>query len=182
MFSKRTTLGAAAALALSASAAWAAPAVTETDLNMRTGPGTGYAVITAIPGGATVDVVGCSGGWCEVAFAGNVGYSSRSYLAMADRVTTRTTVVRPPTVYVPRSTYSVFPRYGYGYDYYRGPSIGFRFGVDNDRRGWRGNQRAFRRELRGDRRQDRRETRQEVRQDRREARREARTERRDRRD
>ena len=41
--------------------------VTATDgLHLRTGPGTGYAVIETMPHGATVNVVGGSGGWYKV--------------------------------------------------------------------------------------------------------------------
>ena len=62
MFSPRLLAATVAALGLSTGIAAAAPAVTETDLNMRSGPGTGYGVVTVIPDGATVDVAGCSGG------------------------------------------------------------------------------------------------------------------------
>lgn len=55
-------------------------AVTTAWLNMRTGPGTNYSIIMAIPEGANVGVSGCSGGWCEVSYSGRNGWSSASYL------------------------------------------------------------------------------------------------------
>src|SRR5262245_23833734 len=54
---------AVAIIAMSAGVAAAAPAVSETDLNMRSGPGTDHAVIDVIPAGATVEVLDCAGTW-----------------------------------------------------------------------------------------------------------------------
>jgi uncharacterized protein YraI len=169
---------AAAFLALSAGGAAAATGYTETDLNMRTGPGTGYSVITAIPGGAPVEVLNCSGGWCHVAWNGYDGYSSRAYLDIgADAYAaapSAVVVAPPPTVY-----------YGSGYYYGPGDRV-IRRGVRTLRRELRQERREDRREARRDFRQDRRELRQDrrqdrrrdVRQDRRENRQEARQDRR----
>lgn len=55
--------------------------VTTADLNMRTGPGTGYAVITVIPKGAKVIVNGYEGVWAKVAYNSRSGYAHSSYLA-----------------------------------------------------------------------------------------------------
>jgi uncharacterized protein YraI len=150
MIAKRLA-AAAAVLGLSAGVAAASPAVTETDLNMRTGPGTEYGVVTVIPGGATVDVGGCGGGWCDVAWNGFDGFASASYLDSLGVVT-----VAPPAVYA-------------------GPSV-----VVRDRSYVRPGRvinrtvRGIRRAIRRDARQDRREWRREMRQDRREARRDRR--------
>jgi len=54
--------------------------VTTANLNMRTGPGTGYAIITVIPKGAQVSVSGYSGDWAEVSYSGKSGYAHSSYL------------------------------------------------------------------------------------------------------
>lgn len=64
-------------------AAFATPALVTTDLNLRTGPGTGYGRITAMPDGAIVDVTGCVRGynWCRVNWAGYDGWASSNYLA-----------------------------------------------------------------------------------------------------
>jgi uncharacterized protein YraI len=67
-----------------ATSAFAATALVTTDLNMRTGPGTGYPVITAMPDGAIVNVRGCTSGysWCRVDWRGRDGWASANYLAM----------------------------------------------------------------------------------------------------
>src|SRR5262245_14095900 len=75
-------LGASAALLLSTGAALAVPATAQTDLNVRSGPGTNYPVVGSIQGGETVDAGSCSGSWCRVSFSGGSGWASRSYLAM----------------------------------------------------------------------------------------------------
>lgn len=79
MMAKAKLLGAAAVLLLSVGAAAAAPAVSRQDLNVRSGPGTGYGVVGVIQAGATVEVGACQGSWCQVAFDGGSGYANRSY-------------------------------------------------------------------------------------------------------
>jgi uncharacterized protein YraI len=86
---------AAGVLALSAGAA--AAATVTNDLNLRSGPGTGYGVITSMPAGAYVDVLDCSGSWCRVDWQGTVGYASASYLAGGGGG--GYAVVPPPPVY-----------------------------------------------------------------------------------
>lgn len=95
----------------------AAPAIVSTDLNMRSGPGTNYRVVDVLPGGATVDVRGCSGSWCRVRWGGDVGYASRNYLS-------RGTATYGPPVYAAEPPIVV------------GPSVGIGFSWDSDRR-WR---------------------------------------------
>lgn len=119
MIPKTTLLAAASALVLSAGAAAAAPATAESALNMRAGPGTQYEVVTTIPGGATVDVAGCTGSWCQVSYAGEAGFASRSYLAMAEG---------PPVVVAPGYAYDDTPLYGDDY-YDYGPTYGPGFGL-----------------------------------------------------
>ncbi|MBW8384151.1 MAG: SH3 domain-containing protein [Youngiibacter sp.] len=59
-----------------ASSAMAATA----NLNMRTGPGTGYQIIRVIPKGAQVSVSGSENGWYKVTYQGATGWASGSYL------------------------------------------------------------------------------------------------------
>jgi len=73
-------LGAAAVLALSTGLV-AAPATVEPSAKVRAGPGTTYKVVATLPRGAVIDVGGCSGGWCEVAWRGRPGYVARTLLA-----------------------------------------------------------------------------------------------------
>lgn len=61
-----------------------APVVTTELANLYAGPGTKYPVISAIPGGATVNKGGCVGGWqtswCQVNFNGKSGYMMENLL------------------------------------------------------------------------------------------------------
>jgi uncharacterized protein YraI len=132
-------LGAGAALLLSTGAALAVPATAQTDLNVRSGPGTQYPVVGSIQAGETVDAGGCTGSWCQVRFSGGSGFASRSYLAMGGGVPGPAVAVAPyaaaPYVYdEPDYDYGY---YDYGYAY--GPSFGFyanpRF---RHRQGWQG--------------------------------------------
>ncbi|MEJ5079537.1 MULTISPECIES: SH3 domain-containing protein [unclassified Ochrobactrum] len=70
----------------SAGAAQAANAIVTTSLNVRTGPGTGYASLGSIPSRAPVNVQGCTSGygWCQVSYGGLNGWASSRYLAMRE--------------------------------------------------------------------------------------------------
>jgi len=89
---------------------------TTTDLNMRASPGGSR--ITVIPGGAWVEVIGYSGGWCRVAWAGYDGWASCRYLASA---------VPDGRYYYPDPE----PSFGF---YFGAPRTQFFFGFDRDRR------------------------------------------------
>ena len=86
--------GALAAGLLASSGAFAEEAVTTDDVNMRAGPGTGYAVLLTLPAGAPVDVQGCDAGWCRIVYRGRLGYVSQSFLDEDGGAL-------PPRVYVP---------------------------------------------------------------------------------
>lgn len=82
----RTLLVAGAAavgLALPASANAQALAQATTDLHLRAGPGTNYAVIGTMPRGAQVQVHQCPGSWCQVSYGGATGWASHRYLGGA---------------------------------------------------------------------------------------------------
>ncbi len=53
------------------------------NLNMRTGPGTNYPVVTTLPRGGGVTVFGCTADfrWCDAAFANARGWVSGKYLS-----------------------------------------------------------------------------------------------------
>lgn len=70
----------------SASAAQAANAIVTTNLNVRTGPGTGYAILGSIPSRAPVNVQGCTSGygWCQVNYGRLSGWASSRYLAIRE--------------------------------------------------------------------------------------------------
>jgi hypothetical protein len=130
---KSRLLAAGAVLLFSGSIAAAAPATVSIDLNMRAGPGTEYGVVATIPAGATVDVGGCTGSWCEVNFRGASGFASASYLSGGGGAPSAAVVV-PGYDPAPDYAYSD-DDYDQGYDY--GPSIGFYAGP-RLRHGWHG--------------------------------------------
>jgi hypothetical protein len=131
---KTILLSAASALVLSASAAFAAPATAASDVHMRSGPGTNFDVIATIPGGAIVDAGNCSGGWCQVSFNGESGYTSGNYLDFAGGPAPSVGVAVAPSpgyAYYDDPYYDDYYDYGYGY----GPGVGIYLG---GHRGWHG--------------------------------------------
>ena len=95
---------AALAFVASAAAATAAPAYATGNVNVRSGPGTHYGVVDALPRGERVDVQQCRGGWCFVEKRGPDGWVSSNYLASDrggwdddwDRTPPRWNPPRPP--------------------------------------------------------------------------------------
>ncbi|HTM77992.1 MAG TPA: SH3 domain-containing protein [Devosia sp.] len=77
-------VAAAAAIAF-LPAAQAAPGVVTSNVNVRSGPGTNYAVVTAIPSGTQVDVQRCDGGFCYVEGRRISGWVSAQYLSAGGR-------------------------------------------------------------------------------------------------
>jgi uncharacterized protein YraI len=138
---RNTLLASSAALLLSAGAAAAAPATVQSDLNVRSGPGTRYPVVGAVQGGETVDVAGCAGSWCQISFNGGTGYAKQSYLAMAGGGGPGYAAVAPGYA-DPGYAYDDTPGYAYNdYDYNDyGPSVGFYVspGFRHHRHGWDG--------------------------------------------
>ncbi len=117
---------AAGFLVLASAAVSAAPAVVITNLNLRQGPGTNFGIITTIPGGATVNVVTCSGEWCNVTFGDRGGYVLARSLDMG-----APGPVGPAPVVVEQPVVVGAPLYYYGGPRYWGPR--FYYGG-----GWRG--------------------------------------------
>lgn len=117
-----------AGISLLASAGIASAAVVENDLNLRSGPGTGYRVIDVMPAGAYARVLGCGGSWCRVSFGGRVGYASASYLGGGGAY-----AAAPGPVYVAPPPAVSFG-FGFGRPYYRGGHHRWRH---HHRRHWR---------------------------------------------
>jgi cell wall-associated NlpC family hydrolase len=57
---------------------------TTANLNMRTGPGTTFAIITTIPKDSIVKVESEAGGWAKVSYGGKSGYVSTAYLTKTE--------------------------------------------------------------------------------------------------
>ncbi len=111
MRSIRTLSAALAILAVTGGVAAAQSPVT--NLNMRSGPGTSYQVLGVIPAGAPVAVLGCDGSWCQVNYAGRIGYANGSYLGGGSGA-----IVGAPgaaAAYASGGGYGYGPTFGYGY-------------------------------------------------------------------
>ncbi|WP_152558359.1 SH3 domain-containing protein, partial [Devosia sp. LC5] len=76
---------AAAAVVVFLPAAQAAPGTITTNVNVRQGPGTNYAVVDVARAGTRVDVQRCQGSWCYIAKAGPDGWVSARYLTAGGR-------------------------------------------------------------------------------------------------
>ncbi|MBY3232705.1 SH3 domain-containing protein [Rhizobium laguerreae] len=65
------------------------PALMTAAVNLRSGPGTGFAAVGNVPEGAQVDLKQCdaSGAWCAVDFDGENGFVSGRYLSQASAET-----------------------------------------------------------------------------------------------
>jgi len=134
---KTRLLAAGAALLLSAGAAVAMPATAQTDLNVRSGPGTQYPSVGSIAGGETVDVADCSGSWCQVSFSGGSGWASRRYLSMAGTAVPGPAVAATPYVY-DEDDYAYYGGvYGPSYGFYAGPRYRRGYGW-HGHPGWQG--------------------------------------------
>jgi len=76
----RLVVAASLTILASATAAFAAPAVATSNVNLRSGPGTNYAVVGALRTGQNVDVVECQDSWCFIDVGGRSGWASSAYL------------------------------------------------------------------------------------------------------
>jgi uncharacterized protein YraI len=61
-------------------------ALTTGSVNVRVGPGVGFARIATLPPGAQVDVRYCQPGWCQIGFWNGGGWVSAAYLNAGPRM------------------------------------------------------------------------------------------------
>jgi len=120
--------GMAVALALPVQAL---AAYTTGSVNLRSGPGTGYGIVTTLPGGVAVGVGSCVPGWCQASYSGLNGWIAAAYLGGVGQPA----YVAPPVYAYPPPPPPAYPYYapyyggGYGgYGGYGGPTFGFYFG------------------------------------------------------
>jgi hypothetical protein len=71
---------AATAVVVFLPAAYAAPGTITSNVNVRSGPGTNYAVVDTVRRGTQVDVQQCQGSWCYISKSGPDGWVSSTYL------------------------------------------------------------------------------------------------------
>ena len=105
-------------------------AFTRDTVNLRTGPGTGYSVITTLPAGAFVNVGRCVPRWCRVATRGVVGWMSAAYIGAGPRVYRPPVHVYRPYVYAPYPYYTPY----YAYPPYGGVYFNSQFGPHHPHR------------------------------------------------
>ncbi|WDR04021.1 SH3 domain-containing protein [Devosia algicola] len=75
-----TAILATATLLASAAAALAAPGQITANVNVRTGPGTSYAVVDMLRIGTSVEVTQCRDNWCYVSANRTAGWVSADYI------------------------------------------------------------------------------------------------------
>lgn len=125
---KKILMSVAAFCALMAAPSLAEAAVrgfATANVNMRSGPSTGYPAVTVIPAGAPVTINGCmsSVNWCDVSFYGGRGWVSGSYVQASyrsNRVYVGPQYYRP--LGIPMITFDVDTYWGRYYrdrDFYR---------------------------------------------------------------
>jgi uncharacterized protein YraI len=118
----KNTMIAAGLLALSSGVASANPAVAENELNLRAGPGPGYAVIISMPRGANARAWNCDGAWCRVSWNGHSGFASQRYLDITRYAPTVAAASAPAVTYAasaPAVTYTApgYNDYAYAPEY-----------------------------------------------------------------
>lgn len=69
---------------------------TTENLNMRSGAGTGFAVILTIPKEKSVELISESNGWAKVTYEGKTGFVSKTYLSEVKENPVKTTVTAYP--------------------------------------------------------------------------------------
>ena len=117
--------GAVLALSLPSMAA-AANGYATGGVNMRSGPGTQFTVITTLYAGAPVTINDCGGGWCDVIWGRTRGWVSDNYVTYGSY--SAPVYVQPAPVYVqPAPVYVAPPVY-----VRPAPSISFGFGFYDD--------------------------------------------------
>ena len=102
----RLVTGVLLGLVIATASASADDAQTAVSLNLRDGPGAGYARIAVVPAGALVDVRGCQGGWCGLTWNGYRGYAVQRGLLLASAY-----VLEP-------EVWPIFPAYPYRAGHY----------------------------------------------------------------
>ena len=108
-------------------------ATTTTNLNLRSGPGTGSSVIYTIPGKTTITLTGIpNNGWYPVTANGKSGYVSGEYLSGIKEFTPGTTPTPTPTT-PPKSSnpfYDPSSQYGSTQNWYDTPIVKQSAGFD----------------------------------------------------
>lgn len=134
-----------AATAVVCTGALAANVTSTTNVNVRSGPGNSYSVLTVMSKGTTTANLGQSGGWVKVTVNGKTGYVYSKYLTGSSSAststntnsgTTTTTTSVSKTVYVTASSLNVRSGPGTSYSVIGGLSNGKSVSVVGTSNGW----------------------------------------------
>ena len=139
-----------AATAVVCTGALAANVTSTTDVNVRSGPGNSYSVLTMMSKGTTSANLGQSGGWVKVSVNGQTGYVYSKYLTNASGSSTSTSVSTntntnsgstattsvSKTVYVTASSLNVRSGAGTSYSVIGGVANGKAVSVVGSANGW----------------------------------------------
>ncbi|MDO4174486.1 MAG: SH3 domain-containing protein [Eubacteriales bacterium] len=97
----------AAATAIVCTGAFAANVTATTSVNVRSGPGNSYSVVTVMKSGTTTASLGTSGNWVKVTVNGKTGYVYNRYLTDADGSSSSSTTTTTSTSNVSKVVYVV---------------------------------------------------------------------------
>lgn len=115
-------LGAAviAAALFTPAIASAATAYVSASVNVRSGPGSNYGRLAALPAGATVNAGSCRNGWCQIYNGSSVGWVSARYVRFGS--------YSGPAYAAPSSTTVIVNNDGYGDGFGLGLGLGWATG------------------------------------------------------
>ena len=115
----------AAATAVVCTGALAANVTSTTDVNVRSGPGSSYSVLTVMKKGTTTSQLGTSGSWAKVTVNGKTGYVYSKYLTSGSSSSSTTpSTTSSKTVYITASALNVRSGPGTSYGVVGGLSKG----------------------------------------------------------
>jgi len=60
----------------------AEPAVVQSKINLRSGPGPAFGIVVVLPPGIRLDVQKCTDDWCRVSFGRQAAYASRALIKL----------------------------------------------------------------------------------------------------
>ena len=60
----------------------AEPAVVQSKINLRSGPGPAFGIVAVLPPGTRLDVQKCTDEWCRVSIGRQAGYASRALIKL----------------------------------------------------------------------------------------------------
>ncbi|MCL2842606.1 MAG: S-layer homology domain-containing protein [Oscillospiraceae bacterium] len=99
---------------------WATPGTVASVVNIRSGPGTRYAIVGAVTPDTVLEIIGISGNWYRITYGGSPAYVSRDFV---------TTESRAFTDVIPGRFYAPFVEWAYYMDVTTGTGYG-RFSPD----------------------------------------------------